>query len=410
MIDSIYLFQSSRDKQRMAPMFMERERYLRYLSQIGTSRQSIKIVATMLLHVVRVLELKATRPVGMDEIAQGCDRWTGEKNPRGQCRTPNYFRQVALNWLRFQGALIPAPIPASPFDSLVPEFLNALRSERGLAPATLKAYGEQVSAFLKWLQPRCPEFSRVRALDLEEYVQARLEAVSRRSVASYCSTLKVFFGYAEQQKWCPSGIKGSICGPPIPRIAENLVGPPWEDVLRVIASIGNSKPADLRAKAMFLLCSVYGLRSGEVTGMKLEDIDWRKGLMTVRRNKRGKTQQFLLQSSVGEAIACYLEKARPRCTCRNVFVTLNPPYRPVSGKTMPVIFNPRIRALGIVLAKYGPHTLRRACATKLLRTGSSIQEIADFLGHSDLRSVSRYAKYDIDSLKSVAKFSLRGVL
>jgi integrase len=144
--------------------------------------------------------------------------------------------------------------------------------------------------------------------------------------------------------------------------------------------------------------------------MKLEDIDWRRGWMTVHRNKRGKTQQFPLQSDVGEAIALYLEKARPRCACRNVFVTLNPPYRPVSGKTMPQIFNPRIKAIGIVMEKYGPHMLRRACATKLLRTGSSIQEIADFLGHSDLRSVASYAKYDAESLKSVAQFSLRGVL
>jgi len=60
--------------------------------------------------------------------------------------------------------------------------------------------------------------------------------------------------------------------------------------------------------------------------------------------------------------------------------------------------------------KFGPHMLRRACATPLLSTGSSLKDIADFLGHSDLRSVSNYAKFDAASLKSVAKFSLRGVL
>jgi integrase/recombinase XerD len=54
--------------------------------------------------------------------------------------------------------------------------------------------------------------------------------------------------------------------------------------------------------------------------------------------------------------------------------------------------------------------LRRACATQLLRTGTSLREIADFLGQSDLRSVSNYAKFDSASLKSVARFSLRGIL
>jgi len=42
-----------------------------------------------------------------------------------------------------------------------------------------------------------------------------------------------------------------------------------------IASIGNLKAADIRAKAMLLLFSIYELRSGEVRRLMLEDIDWR---------------------------------------------------------------------------------------------------------------------------------------
>jgi integrase len=181
-------------------------------------------------------------------------------------------------------------------------------------------------------------------------------------------------------------------------------------VRRLIASIGDLKPADLRAKAMFLLFSVYGFRSVEVRGLILEDIDWRRGLITVRRAKRGKTQQFPLQSEVGEAIALYLENARPKCPARNVFVTLTPPYRPVLGHTMSAMFAHRTKKIGMAAEKLGPHMLRRACATQLLRSGSSLKDIADFLGHSDLRSVSNYAKFDPASLRNVANFSLRGFL
>jgi len=42
-----------------------------------------------------------------------------------------------------------------------------------------------------------------------------------------------------------------------------------------IASIGNLKAADIRAKAMLLLFSIYELRSVEVRRLMLEDIDWR---------------------------------------------------------------------------------------------------------------------------------------
>lgn len=186
--------------------------------------------------------------------------------------------------------------------------------------------------------------------------------------------------------------------------------PSWEGVRQVISSIGDSRPADLRAKAMILLHSIYGFRSVEVRGLTLEDVDWRRGTITVRRAKRGKTQQFPLQDEVGEAIALYLERARPKCSCRSIFVTLHPPYRPILGHSMGTIVGRRVKRADTANQAWGPHMLRRACATQLLRTGSSLQDIADFLGHSNLRSVSSYARFDSTSLRGVAKFSLREVI
>jgi integrase/recombinase XerD len=415
MIDSVFLIESDRQKHRTAPLFQERERYLTYLFEIGSRRERVRDVATMLLHVVRLLELESPRPIGIDEILRGCRRWVDESNARrhgGSSVASTYqFKLVATNWLRFQGCLIAAPKSASSFDHLLSDFLNAMRSQRGLALQTVLSYRSRILALLSWLQSRCSQFSNVRALDVEEYLEARRsDGWSRSSIAANCSALRTFFGYAEQRRWCSDGIRGSISSPRVPRIAEHLSGPPWHDVRRVISSIGDLRPADLRAKAMFLLFSIYGFRSAEVRGLMLEDIDLRTGSLTVRRAKRGRTQRFPLQSEVGESIALYLQKARPKCHCRNIFVTLNPPYRPVSGHSMSTILFPRAEKLGMKAQHFGPHMLRRACATELLRAGTSLQDIAEFLGHSDLRSVSSYAKFDSASLKNVAKFSLRGVL
>jgi len=369
----------------------------------------------MLLHVVRLLKLDSSRLVGMDEISDGCKRWVDDKatsRRRKLGEASSYsFQLVATNWLRFQGALIEAPTPMLPFGNLLPEFLNAMRSQRGLALLTLRSYRSRILAFLKWLQSRCSDFSNVTASDIEEFLDARRSVGwSRASVAAHCIALRTFFEYAEQLQLCSRGIRSSISSPRSPRTAEHFNIPSWKDVRRVIASIENIKPADLRAKAMILLFSIYGLRSAEVRGLMLEDIDWRRGTITVRRAKRGKTQQFPLQIEVGEAIALYLEKGRPKCRCRSLFVTLHPLHRPVSGQSMSSIVDARTMKLGMAGRPFGPHMLRRACATQLLRTGSSLMEIADFLGHSNLRSVSSYARYDQASLTNVAKFSLRGVL
>jgi site-specific recombinase XerD len=66
--------------------------------------------------------------------------------------------------------------------------------------------------------------------------------------------------------------------------------------------------------------------------------------------------------------------------------------------------------LGIRSAQMGPHSLRRACATELLRQGASPREIADFLGHRDCQSVGIYAKFDMHSLCKVAALDLCGTL
>jgi hypothetical protein len=56
MLDSVFLAESIREKHRKAPLLVERERYLAYLFAIGTRRERVRNVATMLLHIVRLLD------------------------------------------------------------------------------------------------------------------------------------------------------------------------------------------------------------------------------------------------------------------------------------------------------------------------------------------------------------------
>ena len=118
----------------------------------------------------------------------------------------------------------------------------------------------------------------------------------------------------------------------------------------------------IQAQAIILLCSVYALRNGEVTRLRLEDIDWRKETLTIRRCKGSRIQQFPLQFEVGEAILRYLQ-VRPRCTCRNVFVTQRLPHYPILRTTLGQIVTERMQQLRIVVDRFGPHGLRHACAT-----------------------------------------------
>src|SRR6266567_4814086 len=141
---------------------------------------------------------------------------------------------------------------------------------------------------------------------------------------------------------------------------------------------------------------------GEVARLQLTDIDWRAETFTVSHSKRGGAQKYPLQHEVGEAILKYLRKARPRCACQHLFITLTPPYRPLCTSSLWEMTSRRMRAVGIRCRRQGPHCLRHACATHLLESGASLKEIGDLLGHRNAASAGIYAKVHLTALRRVA--------
>jgi site-specific recombinase XerD len=113
---------------------------------------------------------------------------------------------------------------------------------------------------------------------------------------------------------------------------------------------------------------------------------------------------------VGEAILRYLKEARPRVPCREVFLTLKAPFRSLSSGGLYDVVGDRLRALGVSLKHYGPHSLRHACATRLLAEGLSMKEIGDHLGHRKMDTTRVYAKVDLVGLRQVADFNIGDLL
>jgi integrase len=161
---------------------------------------------------------------------------------------------------------------------------------------------------------------------------------------------------------------------------------------------------------MLLLLAVYGMRSGEVRALKLEDLDWEKNLIWVPRAKGRRTQCYPLAVTVGEAILSYLQDGRPKSSrYREVFLTVEAPIHPLRGSSVWTMVAKRLRPLGIPLRQRGPHVLRHACATHLLAQGLSLKEIGDHLGQRLPKTTAVYAKVNMTALREVANFSLGGL-
>src|SRR5207249_11773725 len=141
-----------------------------------------------------------------------------------------------------------------------------------------------------------------------------------------------------------------------------------------------------------LLLAAYGLRSGDVSRLRLEDLDWQNETLRIVQPKRRQAQQYPLVPEAGDAIVRYLTQVRPRCASREVFLTLHAPIRRIAQGTLWNVVGDRMRKLGISTHHRGPHCLRHACATHLLADGLSLQQVSEHLGHSSVNVTRIYAK------------------
>ncbi len=409
------LFQEPNTRSRFlaAPCLKEREQYLVHLMRRGYGPDYLRGVSSDMLRVVRFLELTIPREVGLDELERARQAATVYRGPdrrgkRGE--TTGRFPRVAKGWLGFHGLLAVPPVPMHPCEKEITEFTEFLRSTKGASPLTIYAYGKRLKLIFSWLAAQGVALRSVTLNDIDEFFKAkRAEGWRIPTHTSHSQALKAFFLYAEGRGWCESGLARGVRNPARPRYSGVARGPTWPDVRRLLRYGRKiTTVPGLRAHAMMLLCSIYALRSSEVSGLRLVDIDWREETFCVKRAKRGGYQRYPLQYEVGEAILRYL-KVRPQCACCNVFVTFQQPYRPVTGFAMWQIVSRQLEILGIQSATRGPHALRHACATHLLKIGTPLKDIADFLGHRDTNSVSFYARFDTRSLRKVAAFNLKGL-
>jgi integrase/recombinase XerD len=412
-LDTLYKRNCILTRQLAAPLLKEREQYLTHKFDQGVSEDRLQAIASTLLHIVRIMKLTSLATIEMTDVQRANDVWMSDTDHRmkqaGQVSGPS-FKNTALDWFRFHDVMTESLKPARPVELIRAEFMSFMRDSRGMAPETVRGYGSKVAFFLSWVLIRRERVSLISIDDVEDFLSAkRNEGYKPRTLVAFCGALRTFFQYAEIRGWSEAWISTGIQSPQIPRPDTAPKGPKWKDVRRLLDSSPRVKTVDLRATAILSLCSIYGIRSTEVVNFMLNDFDWINETFTVRRAKRGRVQQFPIQFEVGEKILRYLQYGRPRCSCRNLFVTLKPPYRPMQSTTLWGIVSDRLKHLKIDSEHYGAHSLRHACATELLRKGSSLREIADFLGHRTLKSVSIYAKYDVRFLRQVANFSLAGV-
>jgi len=400
---------------RAAPLAEHRARYLVHLRDSGATRFTLRKCANDQLSLVRLLKLNESSRVHPAQVEAAAEHWSKPKgrrwkraaSPKARAR----FVGHGIRWLRFLGWLEEPEQKRHSHHLKVAIFEDWLRKERNLATATIQDYCKAADHFFFWLDERRTPLKLVQMADIDDAIAAvhKRGAWNRRTIHDYAQRLRAFFLYAESRNWCRAGLAAGIMAPRF--MADETVpkGIKRDDVLRLLVSVQRGRPIDKRDYAILMLLIAYGLRTGEVVGLRLDDLDWENDLIRVRCPKPGRIHLLPLSSDVGNAILNYIRKARPTGYGRNLFFTSYTPIRPVTRKTICKIVHDRLAAIGVVTGRRGPHALRHAAAQHLLDQGMSMKVIGDFLGHRDLSSTLIYAKVNLAALREVAALDLEGL-
>lgn len=390
-----------------APFADERERYLRYCAEHGATPASLTLKRNQLLWIAPRLAPDAHKGVGIAALQRIANE---RQSLHGAATAAQRVVDIGRPWLRFLGWWR-EPADVFQYRSQLDRYVTWMRDERGFTPSTVEQWSRTIGRFLRWCEQTNRQLRDLQAKDIDDYfVTQGMGRWSRISVANTASALRGFLRYAAMQGICADRLAASICRPRLYQQESLPYAPDWLDVQRMLADADTDKPRDVRDRAILLLLAVYGMRSGEVAALRIDQIDWAGRTLRLFRLKRRQPQVYPLALSVAEGLARYIDTVRPPAHCPEVFLCMHAPRRPMKAGSIYDVANRRFVALGIEAAHRGGHALRHACATRLLNEGLTLKEIGDHLGHRSTAATSTYAKVNMGALREVGAFDLGDVL
>lgn len=285
-------------------------------------------------------------------------------------------------------------------DRIEREFAQYLTEQRGVSQATVKRYLLPVRCFLGERFGTGPFLlCELNAADVSRFILGSSRIGGTRS---HPGALRSFFRFLRLSGQTPLDLAGAVLPAAHWRLSGVPKSLPAEQVEQLLESCDRSCPMGQRDYAVLLLLARLGLRAGEIAAMRLEDLDWRAGELTVRGKGRRQDRLPILHK-VGVALSSYLHHARPRCATRRVFVGVRAPHRELSVSAVSEIVHRSLTRVGLCPRSKGAHLLRHSLATEMLRRDASLSEIGEILRHRQPSTTEIYAKVDFESLRTLAQ-------
>jgi integrase/recombinase XerD len=323
-------------------------------------------------------------------------------------RAAGYWGTPSVRWLSKLLGLIPglevtpAPRPVSTaVEQLIERYCHHLRQERGLATSTIRGYVDHARRFLTGFEGGDGELdlSGVTAELVISFVVEQRRSRCLGSAAKAVTVLRSLLRFLSLEGAVATGLADavpavSVCKGFLPRALSS------EAVAALLDSCDTSSPMGKRDLAVLTLLTRLGLRSGEVAGLALGDLDWSHGEL-VLRGKGSRQERLPLPVDVGEALVAYLDGGRPAAHGRAVFLRVKAPITAMTSSAVTQTVASACKRAG--LAPVGAHRLRHSAATTMLHAGVPLADVGQVLRQTALSTTAVYAKVDRVALRALVR-------
>lgn len=315
--------------------------------------------------------------------------------------------RLLFEYLRSYTGLQQPPLKdeVSAADGLVQRYEDYLRKDRGLTENSVHVYVPFIRDFLtaQTTQTGCVFPESFGALIIRRFILEHTLDRSSEYTRLLCTALRSFFRFLIL---CGQTLRDLSNSVPMVRKYRQAVVPAFltsDEVEHVLTSTDRSTLNGRRDHAILLLLARLGLRAGEIVSLELDDLRWRAGEIVVRGKGR-MVDHLPLLSDVGEALALYLREDRGVSASRRVFLRIWAPHVGLTGPAaVGHIVRRALAQAGVRRSGRGAaHLFRHGLATKMIRHGASMAEIAEVLRHRSQTTTAIYAQVSFEALRAVA--------
>lgn len=296
--------------------------------------------------------------------------------------------------------------------TLVEDFLQYLRHERGQAEHTQKTYAALLGKFTVWAgRNALTDWKQVELKHLMSFLQHERERnlanepkestkrLSSESVYLEIAALRAFYRFAENEKLLPLNVAENLSLPRrwkrLPKALTN------SEIEKLLAPETPATPQTLCDQAVLELAYASGLRLSELRNLRLEQLHLEAGFINVI-GKGNKERVVPVGRQAVEALNRYIESGRPKLITpkspANVFLTKRGTL--FASVTLWKRIKDRVKRAGVE-RNITPHMLRHSFATHLLEHGADLRVIQELLGHANISTTEVYTHVTGNRLRDI---------